>query len=171
MSGAQLYEHHDELYAYLRAILRDPHEAEDAVQEIFARALKALPGYDFRRPLRHWLLVIARNHGLDVHAKRARLRLDDPHAVAALREADALRDGELPSGSLELVDLIAPLPVLQRQVLGMYYLLGFPTRDIAALLGTSPDSVRHVKARALANVRRAVAPRGRDGATRACASP
>jgi RNA polymerase sigma-70 factor (ECF subfamily) len=45
--------------AYL--ILGDPDDAEDVAQEVFIRAFGALNRFDASRPLRPWLLRIARN--------------------------------------------------------------------------------------------------------------
>ena len=36
--------HHQELYRYCRAILRDPDDAQDALQATMVKALRALPG-------------------------------------------------------------------------------------------------------------------------------
>ena len=152
-----LYErHHRELYVYVRAILRDRHEAEDAVQEIFARALKALPRYDQRQPVRNWLLVIARNHALDLHARGRRTRVDDPHVITALCDEESGRHDGAPAVTLELQDLIATanLSLRQRQVVALRYVLGLPAREAAEVLDSDAGLVRQAEARALKKLRR-----------------
>lgn len=42
-------------------MLGDRHEAEDAAQEVFVRALRSLGRWDRQRPLRPWLLTITAN--------------------------------------------------------------------------------------------------------------
>ena len=44
-----------------RRVLRDPVEAEDAAQQAFLNAFRALDRFDPRRPFRHWLLRITTN--------------------------------------------------------------------------------------------------------------
>lgn len=48
-------------YDVARRMLRDPHEAEDAVQHAFLNAFKALARFDTTRPFRHWILRITSN--------------------------------------------------------------------------------------------------------------
>lgn len=49
------------LYGVCLRILGDRHEAEDAAQESFVRALRHLDRWDSQRTLRPWLLTIAAN--------------------------------------------------------------------------------------------------------------
>ena len=44
-----------------RRMLRDASEAEDAVQQAFLNAYRALDRFDARRPFRHWILRITTN--------------------------------------------------------------------------------------------------------------
>lgn len=46
-------------------MLGDPYEAEDAAQESFIRAYKAMDRYDSSRPFSTWLLSIAAHHSID----------------------------------------------------------------------------------------------------------
>ncbi|HEX8207586.1 MAG TPA: sigma factor, partial [Solirubrobacteraceae bacterium] len=46
---ARLYEgHYEAIRRYLCTALRETHEAEDAAQDVFVRALRALPDYEPR---------------------------------------------------------------------------------------------------------------------------
>jgi len=53
--------------------LRSSHDAEDVVQETFARAWRALPGFAGERRFYPWLTVIANNLCVDVQRSRNRL--------------------------------------------------------------------------------------------------
>jgi RNA polymerase sigma factor (sigma-70 family) len=62
--------HLDEVYTLARYLLRDPTDAEDAVQECYLRALKHFDGY--RGPaMKPWLFAILRNVCRAEFARRA----------------------------------------------------------------------------------------------------
>src|SRR3954469_24386023 len=71
-----LFERHETpLYYFLLGMLRDTHQAEDALQETFVRALERLDGVDPDH-LRGWLFTVAYHQALLLkrrHAARQRL--------------------------------------------------------------------------------------------------
>ena len=146
----------DMLYAYLYFLLRDRHEAEDATQEVFARVMVALPTYRSGGvPLRVWLLRIARNHGLNVIAKRNRSPIVDPAEVDDIESAMSVDDAlEARLASATLLALIEGLSLRQRQVIALRFLVGFSVRDIAELLDSTPNAIRLIQQRALTALRR-----------------
>lgn len=78
-----LAEHGDYLYRYALARLRDPHLAEDAVQETLLAAL-AGSGFAGKVSPRTWLTGILKHKILDQFRRRQReAPLEEPHEVAA----------------------------------------------------------------------------------------
>ena len=53
--------HQEAVFRLAYLFLGDPDEAEDAAQETFIRAYRALGRFDTSRPLRPWLLQIVAN--------------------------------------------------------------------------------------------------------------
>lgn len=155
----------DRVYAYLRAMLNDPHEAEDAAQQIFASLLCSLSSYERRaQPFRAWLFVIVRNHALNVLRGRARVEVEDPLELSGRRESRAepvdlpILDWMLDS---ELTMFIERLPSAQRQVLLLRFMLDLNTSEIAQMMGRSPADVRKLQHRALLYLRQRLTRLGR----------
>ena len=62
----------DNVYGYVRSIVRDEKEAEDLTQHVFLKLITAICKYDDRGvPFSAWLLRLARNAALD-HLRRRR---------------------------------------------------------------------------------------------------
>lgn len=150
----------DRVYGYLKAILRDRRDAEDAAQEVFTNVYRALPRYEMRgRPFRAWLFVIARNVALH-HLKGVHQRSVPVAPDEVIRQTDAhLRVDSQDVWALgwiadrELMFLIERLPLAQRQVIAMRFMLGFSHAETAKLLERTPEAVRMLQSRALSFLR------------------
>lgn len=125
------------IYGYLRVALGDAHEAEDATQEVMARALASAETFDAREtPFRVWLFRVAPNHAIDHRRKHSRTNVVPPASLAD----DPLRNGCAGSieeggvsflGDPELLGLIKRLPDNLRHVLVLRFVLGC-VRDACA---------------------------------------
>jgi RNA polymerase sigma-70 factor, ECF subfamily len=155
---ADIYKRYfDRVYSYLRVALNDSHEAEDATQQVFIQMMEALARYELRStPVRGWLFRIVRNHAIS-HARRSgRMRLEEPSALDQRRES---RDDGARSDALEwmtdtdMVVLVERLPLAQRQVLLLRYMLDLSFQEIAEILYRSPEAVRQLHQRALDSLR------------------
>jgi RNA polymerase sigma-70 factor, ECF subfamily len=147
----------DRVYSYLRAVLNDPHEAEDAAQQVFTGLLRSLQSYERRQqPFRAWLFVIVRNQALNLLRDRSRIKTEDPLELAERRE-QGTENAELPvldwMLDTELTMFIERLPSAQRQVLLMRFMLDLTTSEIAQILGRAPADVRKLQHRALMYLR------------------
>lgn len=145
----------DRVYSYLRIALDDEHAAEDSAQQVFLKVMEALPRYERRsQPFRAWLFTVVRNHAIRQLEKRARLELVDPVELNASH--GGIEDiGPRGSTALnwvtdrELVMLVERLPVAQRQVLLLRFMMDLATSDIGAVLDRSTEDVRVLQSRAL----------------------
>jgi RNA polymerase sigma-70 factor (ECF subfamily) len=124
------------LYQFLLGILRDHHEAEDALQETFVRALQRLDGVDPDH-LRGWLFTVA------YHQAMLARRRHRAAAVAPDRVAAAVSDpgpgpplqAENREDVVRLRQLLEQLPEGQREVIRQRIYEGKRFREIAATLG------------------------------------
>lgn len=111
----------------------DAHAAEDCVQDLFVRLLRARPG---RPPRRGFLEVVARSVLVDWF-RRARVRgvADEPRAEHAVAEPrHELR--------LDLQAAIARLPDGQREVVVLALVEGRRYAEVAARLGIPEGTVK-----------------------------
>jgi len=133
-----------QLYAHCLRMLRSPQDADDAVQESLLRAWRALPRFDGRAPIRAWLYRIATNVCLTALRKRDRLvPIEDEDAVGVTEP-----DDEAHSDAAQAMDITLRLPASQRAAVILRDVLGYPAREAATTLGTTPASVNSALQRA-----------------------
>src|SRR3954449_9298547 len=167
--ASELEQYRRELTAYCYRMLGSPFEAEDAVQDTFVRAWKALDQFEGRAQLRSWLYRIATNVCLDLLSGRERRArpmdlgpagepvasnlnvlpevtwiepTPDPADVAV--EKDTIR--------LAFVAALQHLPARQRAVLILCEVLRWQATEVAELLETSVASVNSALQRARATL-------------------
>jgi RNA polymerase sigma-70 factor (ECF subfamily) len=157
----------ERIYGYLKVVVKDRHEAEDVTQQVFMEAMEALPRYRPRagKPFRAWLFTIVRNQAIKAMRKQRRLEPWDTEALNRRRERPisdeaALRALEWITDS-DMMLFVERLPLAQRQVLMARFLLGMNAKEIAQLLGRTPETVRMQQSRALTFLRERLTAIGR----------
>ena len=172
-----LFERHRRaLQAHCYRMVGSFEDAEDLVQETFARAWRARKGFrrEGRWSLRAWLYRIATNACLDQLSRRPSRRLPPDVAAAADPEADPppvaigvpwldpypdrLVDPHEAAVARETLDIafvaaIQHLPPRQRAALILRDAAGFSARETAGLLGTSVPAVNSALQRARGRLR------------------
>ncbi|HEX2017127.1 MAG TPA: sigma-70 family RNA polymerase sigma factor [Solirubrobacteraceae bacterium] len=146
----------DRLYGYLRMALRDSHEAEDATQQVFLQMMEALPNYELRSsPFRAWLFRIVRNYSINHLVKHRRVDVEDPMELDRRRENIQDIDPAVLEWltDKDLMILVGRLPLAQRQVIMLKYMLDLSAPEIAGVLGRSPDAIRQLQQRAMTYLR------------------
>jgi RNA polymerase sigma factor (sigma-70 family) len=152
--------HKGALYAFCLGIMRNPDDAEDAVQETFLRALHGLAGYRGEAAFRSWLFRIAVNLCLRWQSThRATGSWHDEWAAAdpsPSPEALALRH-------LQVMEALRHLLPRQRALLLLKEREGWSIAEIAAAFCWNEKRVENELSRArrtLAEWRRRVASEG-----------
>ncbi len=119
--------------AYRAALLvtGDRAAAEDIAQEAFLAALRALPRFDVRRPLRPWLHRIVVNRAIDWSRARAHRREVGAEVAPEAQSLDCADPRPLRDDVAAALLRLAPE---QRAVIVLRYVLEFTPGEIAAAL-------------------------------------
>ena len=131
---------HQPLYRFCLAIVGNPQDAQDALQNTMVKVLRALPGEKRSIALKPWLYRIAHNESIDlVRRRRPELSLEagEPRVGEELTEkVEARRRLRL------LIADLSALPERQRETLLMREAAGLSFGEIAAALETSAAVAR-----------------------------
>lgn len=125
-----------------RTVLREQADADDAAQEGFLAAWRAVDRYDPARPFRPWLMQIVLNAARD-QARRQRTRQAEP------LEPELVADGTSPERETDrallrnrLRQALERLPERQRIAVTMFDAEGYAHAEIARVLGVPEGTVR-----------------------------
>jgi len=142
----------DQVYAYLRARTRTVDDAADLTQQVFLRALDALPRYrGGQDAFVAWLFRIARNAAINLQG-RGHPTLSWESVPEALHP---LADGDVAAGLLRQEDLarlhllVAALPPDTQDLLALRFSAQLSTPAIAAVIGKSEAATRKRVSRAI----------------------
>lgn len=145
----QMYASHGALVRSIcGALLRDRSEADDAVQQTFLSAQRALLNGSSPRDAAAWLATIARHESL----ARIRARMREPLPVevgeheASAPDAHAAAVDRQETG--ELRNALAELPSQQRQAILLRELRGFSYQEVASSLAVTTSAVESLLFRA-----------------------
>jgi RNA polymerase sigma-70 factor (ECF subfamily) len=160
----------DELYArYARKLFvfcdnalgtGDSQDAEDLVQDVFIRVIKAAPSFNpSKASFRTWVYRIARNRCIDVKRKKGRfaflhfgrqMAAGSPDERLPLEETLSTLDEDIESQIIEtalhqaIKDCIQALEnEEEREAILLYYLTGKVYREIAEILGKSLSTAKN----------------------------
>ncbi|HET6793122.1 MAG TPA: RNA polymerase sigma factor [Acidimicrobiales bacterium] len=154
--------HHDRLLRFCTYRLGDRHEAQDVVQEVFARAWNKLPTFVGGRPLYPWLRVIAANLCTDIHRRRSRT---DPVAEVVTAPVDGGQERLIDEVDAALVrQAMGRLKPRHRTALEMRERDGLSYEQIALGTGVSLGTVESLLWRARQALKREFTAVGGEGA-------
>jgi RNA polymerase sigma-70 factor (ECF subfamily) len=126
----------DNLYGYVRSIVRNDHEAEDVTQQVFAKLMTSLVKYDDRGiPFSAWLLRMARNVAID------HLRANRTIPTDVQFERDGEDEGVDLERSLTVRAALSNLTQDQRDVVILRHVAGLSPGEIADRMGRTEGSI------------------------------
>lgn len=141
------------VYALSFHVLRQPHSAEDVMQEVFLRLWRKASTYNpARGTLAGWLTVIARHEAID-SLRRTQTDLRIAEAVVPIDQ----RYRNVPGYSADFAtvrSILEKLPAEQREVLDLAYFAGLTHAEIAGHTGKPVGTVKSRIRLGLQNLRR-----------------
>ena len=152
--------HERRLYHLAYRLLKDPQEAEDALQEVFLKAYEFAGRFQPISTVKAWLNRITANHCLNRLRQRVPLdSLDDndmpiPLASSGATPLEALEEAEM---ARRLEGLLAALPENQRRALVLKRFGDLSYQEIAEVMETTSGAVDGLIKRARQFLRQALA--------------
>jgi RNA polymerase sigma-70 factor (ECF subfamily) len=129
------------LLGQLFPVTGDLHEAEEIVQEAFARASVHWPrlrDYDVPEAwVRRVAMNLAADRGRRLQRQARALRRAGPPPTVPPASAEALA----------VAEALRALPLRQRQAIVLHHLVDLPVEEVAAILGTRTGTVKSLLAR------------------------
>ena len=120
-------------------------DAEDVMQEVFLRLLRARPKFSSEEHAKAWLLRVAANCANDLFRAPWRRR-EEPLAEGLSAPEELERGG--------VVEAVLALPPKYRAAVHLYYYEELSVEEIAEILGRRPGTVKSRLSRARALLRR-----------------
>lgn len=117
--------------------LKDALQAEDAVQEVYIKAYKALPGFRHECSEKTWLMRIAANVCRDMQKSRWSRFVNRSVDIANLPEPAY----EMIGHDDEVIQAVQALPVQLREVILLHFWQHMSLTEIAVILNTSLSTV------------------------------
>ena len=123
----------DSILRYAYTYLHNMSDAEEVLQDTLVQFLKTAPEFESENHEKAWLLRVAAN------LSKNRIRYNK------LRETDELNE-ELVAEEREdlsfVWEAVKQLPQEQRACIHLFYYEGYPTRDVARMLGRKESTIR-----------------------------
>lgn len=164
----QRYQHR--LYRYLLRIVCDSGAAEDLFQQTWLRVLQRIQKYDPQRSFEGWLFSVAHNIAIDYVRRRRPQSLEALTASGAM-QSDLARSAD--TGALDqllsreradrMLELVASLPVLFREIITLRFEEEMKLEEIAATLALPIGTVKTRLHRAMKALRQLFAESPKTG--------
>jgi RNA polymerase sigma-70 factor (ECF subfamily) len=156
--GRLVAEHGPAARRLARLVLRDPNDADDAVQDGLLAAWRAIARFDPRRPFRPWLMRIVLNAARDLRRRRMIRETQPLGGYEASRDATPDRQAGRALLRARLAEALATLPERARVAVTLFDAEGYSHGEIAELLDVPEGTVRSDVFHARRNLRALLAP-------------
>jgi len=141
------------LYGLIYNMTANHEDTNDLLQDVFAKAYRAIKGFRGKSSFYTWIHTIAVNMTLNFLKKRGRryhLSLDDVDSsiqhdkefIELTSTSSPVRDADLTELQRRLNEAMMKLSEEHRAVVTMFHIQGMPHAEISKILGVSEGTVR-----------------------------
>ncbi|MBA3832657.1 MAG: sigma-70 family RNA polymerase sigma factor [Chthoniobacterales bacterium] len=141
------------LYGLIYNMTSNHEDTNDMLQDVFAKAYRAIKGFRGKSSFYTWIHTIAVNMTLNFLKKRGRryhLSLDDVDAsiqndkefIELTSTSSPVREADLSELQRRLNESMMKLSEEHRAVVAMFHIQGMPHAEISKILGVSEGTVR-----------------------------
>lgn len=154
--GKLFDDHHEAIFRFFWARVRDHHLADDLTGELFTRMVAELPRYQQRNlPFRAWLYRIAHNLVIDNY-RTDKSQLSLPLEQANLETSQTARPDEMLEQTMKTKRIQQALDIIdpgQREVVELRFLAGLSLKEVAEALNKTVAAVKALQHRGLYSLR------------------
>jgi RNA polymerase sigma factor (sigma-70 family) len=120
------------LFRVCFVVLRNRHDAEDAVQETYYRYVERSPSFNDGNHEKAWLITVASNQCRNMQRFRFK------HSHLNLDDLEVASEDDMPD---EVLQTIFKLPPKYHSVIHLHYVEGYSAKEIARILAITTPSV------------------------------
>ncbi len=128
----------DDLYRYAYWLCRDPHLAEDLVQETLLRAWRFMHQLRDSKAVKAWLITTLRREHARIYERK---RLDIADVDEEIVEDPQSQDVLMEVDRNKMRQQIMALEIEYREPLALQVIFGYSVKEISAALELSPSAV------------------------------
>jgi RNA polymerase sigma-70 factor (ECF subfamily) len=152
---------HIPLWTYARRVAGSPDAADDIVQDVWMRVVRGLPRLKDAAKIRAWIFGIARRVLMDRFREHYATPIHDEVRPEHLAAAVEIEEGTDTADEVaRMQTLLAELPIIERDVLALFYLQELPMQEISELLSVPVGTVKSRLHRARRRLRDRMEPGG-----------
>lgn len=130
---------HQPIWTYARRVAGSSDAADDVVQDVWMRVVRGLPRLRDAARIRAWIFGIARRTLMD----RLRRQYAEPGVSSIdVERLPAVDDGELVADLAHMSEQLAGLPVIERDVLALFYLEELSMSEMSDVLGVPIGTIK-----------------------------
>lgn len=137
--------HYQQVYWYLLDLSKNQEQAADLTQDTFAKAWQALPSFRGDSSFRTWLFAIGRNEFLlQLRTQGRAPELAEYLDLEILPDPAPSAEERYSSSDLaqQVREQVQRLPGKYREVVALHYFARLSFREVAAVLGIPPGTVK-----------------------------